>query len=290
MKDPKLVRSKTFFCYPRFYGTVQNTRQQMKPIIMPIKFARRLSGSKRSTESNRHLGFTLAFVAGSTNAGAFLAVRQYTSHMTGMVSSMADNVVLGNIDLAFSAFGGIIAFLSGAATTAVMVNLARRRHMHSEFAFPLLLEAILMLCFGLLGTQLSKIEGMFVPVTVMLLCFMMGLQNAVITKLSNAVIRTTHLTGIITDLGIELGKLFYWNRYISEKEPEVLADRDRILVLTILTLSFFGGGVIGALGFKFIGYALTIPLALLLVLLAAVPAIDDLRVYLQRFQEKKPHL
>ncbi len=203
---------------------------------------------------------------------------------------MADNVVLGNIDLAFSAFGGIIAFLSGAATTAVMVNLARRRHMHSEFAFPLLLEAILMLCFGLLGTQLSKIEGMFVPVTVMLLCFMMGLQNAVITKLSNAVIRTTHLTGIITDLGIELGKLFYWNRYISEKEPEVLADRDRILVLTILTLSFFGGGVIGALGFKFIGYALTIPLALLLVLLAAVPAIDDLRVYLQRFQEKKPHL
>jgi uncharacterized membrane protein YoaK (UPF0700 family) len=56
------------------------------------------------------------------------------------------------------------------------------------------------------------------------------------------------------------------------------------------TLAFVAGGVIGAIGFKFIGYALTIPLALLLVLLAAVPAIDDLRVYLRRCQEKKPPL
>jgi len=254
---------------------------------MPIKYARGLSGRKRSKESNRHLGFTLAFVAGATNAGAYLAVRLYTSHMTGMVSSMADNVVLGNADLALSAFGGIISFLSGAATTAIMVNLARRRHMHSEFAFPLLLEAILMLCFGLLGTQLSQIEGMFVPVTVMLLCFMMGLQNAVITKLSNAVIRTTHLTGIITDLGIELGKLLYWNRHTLQEEPEVMADRDRLMVLTMLILSFFGGGVFGALGFKYIGYALTIPLALLLALLAVVPAIDDFHVFWRRLLDNR---
>ena len=256
---------------------------------MPIQYVRSLSGRKRSKESNRHLGFTLAFIAGATNAGAYRAVKLYTSHMTGMVSSMADNVVLGNSDLALSSFGGIISFLSGAATTAIMVNLARRRHMHSEFAFPLLLEALLMLCFGLLGTQLSKIEGMFVPVTVMLLCFMMGLQNAVITKLSNAVIRTTHLTGIITDLGIEIGKLLYWNRHTLDVEPEVIADRDRLRVLTILILSFFGGGVFGALGFKYIGYGLTIPLALLLTLLAAVPAIDDFHVFWRRLKDNRGH-
>ncbi len=93
-----------------------------------------------------------------------------------------------------------------------MVNYARRQRLNSEYAFPLLLEAALMLCFGLLGAQLFTIKGMFVPTTVMLLCFMMGLQNAVITKLSNAVIRTTHLTGIITDMGTELGKLLYLNR------------------------------------------------------------------------------
>ncbi|NTU45509.1 MAG: DUF1275 domain-containing protein [Chlorobiaceae bacterium] len=254
---------------------------------MPIKYARRLSGRKRSTETNRHLGFALAFVAGATNAGAYLAVKLYTSHMTGMVSSMADNIVLGNRDLALGAFGGVSSFLAGAATTAVMVNFARRRHLHSEFAFPLLLEALLLLSFGLLGAQLSTINGVFVPVTVMLLCFMMGLQNAVITKLSNAVIRTTHLTGIITDMGIELGKLFYWNRHTLEAEDDVVADRDRLRVLVTLTLSFFGGGLFGALGFKAIGYALTVPLALLLVLLAVVPAIDDLRGYLYRVARKR---
>ncbi len=254
---------------------------------MPIKYARRLSGRKRSVETNRHLGFMLAFVAGATNAGAYLAVKLYTSHMTGMVSSMADNLVLGNNDFALSAFGGVVSFLTGAATTAFMVNFARRRHMHSEFAFPLMLEALLMLCFGLLGSQLSLVKGMFVPATVMLLCFMMGLQNAVITKLSNAVIRTTHLTGIITDLGIELGKLFYWNRHLLDASDDVVADRDRLNVLSILTISFFGGGIFGALGFKYIGYAMTIPLALLLILLAVVPAIDDLSVFLRRFSSAK---
>ncbi len=221
-------------------------------------------------------------MAGATNAGAYLAVKLYTSHMTGMVSSIADNVVLGNVDLALSAFGGIISFLCGAAITAIMVNYARRQRLNSEYAFPLLLEAALLLCFGLLGAQLFTIKGMFVPTTVMLLCFMMGLQNAVITKLSNAVIRTTHLTGIITDMGIELGKLLYFNRNTSEKQQDVVANRDRLMVLSCLTLSFFCGGICGALGFKYIGYLLTIPLALLLVLLAIVPAIDDIRVYLRK--------
>ena len=248
---------------------------------MPIDYARRLTGRDRSVDTNRHLGFTLAFVAGATNAGAFLAVRQYTSHMTGIVSSIADNLVLGNVALVLSALGGLVSFVAGAATSAILVNYARRRALQSEFAFPLLLEAALLLCFGLLGARLSRIEGLFVPATVMLLCFMMGLQNAVISKLSNAEIRTTHVTGIITDIGIELGKLAYWNHHAAMPgQPEVLANRPRLRVLSIMALSFFGGGVIGALGFNYVGYIATVPLALLLILLAGVPAIDDLRRYL----------
>lgn len=244
---------------------------------MPIDYARRLTGRDRSEAANRHLGFTLAFVAGATNAGAFLAVKQYTSHMTGIVSSMSDNLALGDLASVLSALGGLISFVAGAATSAILVNHARRRQLQSEYAFPLLLEAGLLLCFGLLGAQLSSIEGLFVPATVMLLCFMMGLQNAVISKLSNAEIRTTHVTGIITDIGIELGKLLYWNRHTRPGQPEVLANRSRLRVLSILALSFFGGGVVGALGFNHAGYIATVPLALLLVLMAAVPVFDDLR-------------
>jgi uncharacterized membrane protein YoaK (UPF0700 family) len=248
---------------------------------MPINYARRLTGSQRTALADRQLGFALAFVAGATNAGGFLAVQQYTSHMTGIVSAMADNLVLGVVDLVLEGTGALVSFVGGAACSAVMVNYARRRHLQSEFAFPLLLEALLLLCFGMLGARLARIEGLFVPATVMLLCFIMGLQNAVITKLSHAEIRTTHVTGVVTDIGIELGKLFYWNRN-PNAIGKVVADRRRLGVLTALVGCFFVGGVTGAIGFKVLGYVSTVPLALILVVLAGVPAIDDMRVWARR--------
>jgi uncharacterized membrane protein YoaK (UPF0700 family) len=249
---------------------------------MPIETSRRLTGRVRTTVANQRLGVALAFIAGATNAGAFLAVQQYTSHMTGMVSSMADSLVLGDLPLAASAFGALLSFLAGAAASAILVNLAKRRGLKSQFALPLLLEAALLLLFGLIGAWLATIRGLFVPMTVMLLCFIMGLQNALITKISRAEIRTTHVTGLVTDIGIELGKLFYWNRLQQDPALHVAADRERLQVLSLLVLGFFVGGILGAIGFQRIGYATTLPLAGLLVAMAAVPAVDDLRDYLAR--------
>lgn len=244
---------------------------------MPVDFVRGLTGRHRTADNNRWLGLALAFTAGAINAGGYLAVRQYTSHMTGIVSSMADNLALGDTEMVLNGIGGLLSFVAGAACSAVMVNYARRRQLNSEYAFPLLLESALLLCFGLLGSQLSAIEGLFVPLTVMLLCFIMGLQNAVISKLSHAEIRTTHMTGVITDIGIELGKLAYMSRTNPAGQPAVRANRERLKVLLSLLGCFFVGGVAGALGFKHVGYASTAWLALVLVLLAGVPAIDDVR-------------
>lgn len=251
---------------------------------MPINYARSLTGRRRTAAANRHLGFALAFVAGAINAGGFLAVRQYTSHMTGIVSAVADNLVVGAYPLAFAGAGAILSFVCGAACTAVLVNYVRRQNLDSGYALPLLVEAILLLGFGVAGARTTATDGMFVSVTVLLLCFMMGLQNAVITKLSNAEIRTTHMTGIVTDIGIELGRLLYWNADGGLKRPKVLANRSRLATLTLLLLAFFGGGVAGALGFKHIGYLATVPLAGLLCALAIVPAIDDLGLVLARLK------
>ena len=170
-----------------------------------------------------------------------------------------------------------MSFLSGAVCSTVMVNVARRRQLNSEYAFPLLLEALLLLGFGVLGAQLAEVRGLFVPATVMLLCFIMGLQNAVITKLSGAVIRTTHVTGVVTDIGIELGRLLVRSAQFN---------RTHLDTLTRLALSFFFGGVMGALGFKQVGYVSTVPLALVLVSLAGVPAMDDLLSLVRDWQVK----
>ncbi|WP_411280428.1 YoaK family protein [Gemmatimonas sp.] len=244
---------------------------------MPIDYARRLTGTVRTKRENSHLGVGLAFVAGATNAGAYLAVSQYTSHMTGIVSSMADAVVLGQTEVFLTGVGSLCAFTLGAATTAVMVNFARRRGLSSAYALPLLVEAALLLIFGFLGARLQLVHSIFVPATVSLLSFMMGLQNAVITKISQSEIRTTHVTGIVTDIGIELGKYVYVNRHESSAAPRVMADRRRLKLLTMLLASFFSGGVLGAIGFRSIGYSATIPLAVVLLTLAAVPAFDDVR-------------
>lgn len=243
---------------------------------MPVDYLRSLTGHERSRRSDRHLGYALAFVAGAVNAGGFLAVGRYTSHMTGMVSSMADAAVLGDLAVLLAALAAILAFVSGSAITAILTNWAARRHLRSRYALSLLLEALLLLLFGLAGSYLAELHELLIPATVLLLCFIMGLQNALITKISSAVIRTTHVTGLTTDIGIELGKLFYINRDLDHR-PAVLANRAKLRLHSSLWICFLAGGVVGALGFKHVGYTATIPLALLLCILAAVPAVDDLR-------------
>ncbi|MGV2288400.1 YoaK family protein [Trinickia sp. YCB016] len=246
---------------------------------MPINYLRGFTTPERTEATNRRLGRSLAFVAGAANAGGFLAVGQYTSHMSGIVSSLADNLALGELGLVVAGFSALLSFLVGAATSAILINWGRRRRLRSLYATPLAIEAVLLLCFGLLGSQLEQHRLLFLPATVCLLCFVMGLQNAMITKISRAEIRTTHVTGLVTDIGIELGKLFYWNgnaRMTSELGV-VRADRQRLALLGSLLLAFLAGGLAGAAGFKHLGYISTLPLAIVLLVLAAVPLFDDMR-------------
>ncbi|MGL5986395.1 MAG: YoaK family protein [Burkholderiales bacterium] len=244
---------------------------------MPLEYLRELSGHQRQTRGNRHLGLSLAFIAGAVNAGGFLAVGHYTSHMTGLLSATADHLALGEVWMAMAALVAILTFVAGAATTALQINWAQRRQLRSQFALSLLLEAMLLLLFGLAGAYLQQMDDFFLPGTVLLLCYIMGLQNAIITKVSRAEIRTTHVTGLVTDIGIELGKMFYYNRSHDKGEP-VQANRDKLFLHLKLVGCFFVGGVLGALAFKRIGYSATLPLALWLIALAVVPIWDDLRL------------
>jgi len=237
---------------------------------MPLFYLRRLTGRERTETANRHLARYLAFIAGAANAGGFLAVRQYTSHMSGIVSLMADNLAMGSVWLMLSGLAAVMSFLLGAFLTTLYVRWARGRGMESEYALPLLGEAVLLLIFGLTGRVFS---GGHVLDTVMLLCFTMGLQNAIITKISDAVIRTTHLTGMLTDIGIALGRLMHG----GPEDVVANAELTRLRLLSSLVVLFFAGGVVGALGFKHVGFLFTVPLALVLLLLAAMPVLDDVR-------------
>jgi uncharacterized membrane protein YoaK (UPF0700 family) len=242
-----------------------------------VRRLRFLTNRHRAPSTNTALGLLLAFNAGAVNAGGFLVLHMYTSHMTGFASQLADGIVLGNLTLLLNALGAILAFTTGAAVCAVLVNWARQHRLHGVYALPLLLEAALMFPFGLAGAiTLTWATPFAVPLTVLLLSFIMGLQNAVASKTSGGSTRTTHMTGNITDMGIELGKMFYWNRHMPSTPLPVRHDRSRLRRSGGLVGMFVLGGTVGALGFKYVGFVCVVPLAALLLVLSIPPLLRDL--------------
>lgn len=233
------------------------------------RLLRAATAHHRSDAADLVLAVVLTFVAGAINAGGFLAVGQYTSHMTGIVSAIADHIVLGTYGLAVMGAVSLTAFVAGASTSALLINWGRRNTREKQYAYPIALEALLLLGFGVLGVSTPTAPGVL-ALALPLLCFLMGLQNATITKLSGARIRTTHLTGMVTDIGIEIGKLVYVHRDAGKlAHLRVRADRKKLAILGILVTTFLVGGIVGAFGFSVYGYVFCIPLAVLLFLLAS---------------------
>lgn len=238
-------------------------------------------GSLRDEAQNRQLAWSMAFVAGAVNAGGFLAVGHYTSHMTGVVSTMGDELALGEWTVAGVALTMLVAFVSGAFLSTTLISLGQRLNLRSRYAIGLLCEAALLLLFGISGSQLNERMDFFVPATVMLLCFIMGLHNALTTNLSGAAVRTTHLTGVVTDIGIELSRLVYFNWRDRSNTAKILADRKKLALVSLVFTSFFVGAVTGAIGFKRYGFKVTIPLAGFLCYLAIRPVLHEIRVYVR---------
>ena len=243
-------------------------------------------GALRSEALNRQLAWAMAFVAGAVNAGGFLAVGHYTSHMTGVASTMADMMALGDMETALAALAMMLSFMAGAFLCTTLISLGQRRRMRSRYALTLVLEAGFLLLFGLMGARLETEIRFTLPTTVMLLCFIMGMHNAVTSIISGAAVRTTHMTGTVTDIGIELSRLAYVNRHQRPGRERIVANRQKLILLLLLLVSFIGGGVTGALAFKHVGYKATIPLALFLCFLAARPLLLEVRLLLHRIRKQ----
>lgn len=231
-----------------------------------------LCSPERTPALNQRLANVLALVAGILNSVGFVAVATYTSHMTGIVASVADAIVAGPIEIVIAGVVAIFFFITGAATCALIFNWGRRRQLNGRYANIVLIEGCAMLVFGLVADAVTFSLRNYLIIAV--LCFTMGLQNALITKVSGAAIRTTHVTGMVTDIGIELGKMAYRNS--STDQDPVRGDTKKLLMHTILVALFFGGGILGALGYVWFGFFTIIPPALALILIAIRPVLADL--------------
>lgn len=234
-----------------------------------MNYLKKLISKHRSQKLNENLGLILAFIAGYINAGGYFIVQQYTSHMTGILSISADEIALGHYTIGLIMLGFIFCFIFGASITTIAVIKARDNNLHSQFAFPLLLEAILLIVIVIFNL-LYLGESFVIPATIASLCFLMGLQNALITKASTAIIRTTHITGMTTDLGIELGRAFL-SREKSSKE----FNKKKAWLHAIIITAFFVGGFIGAIATSNTKSIGLLPIAGLLILISTPALFRD---------------
>ncbi len=227
-----------------------------------LSIAVALVAHRRSTETDAMLATLLAAVAGAVNAGGFFVVGQYTSHMTGYLAQAADNLAVGNFAFVLTAAAAVGSFIFGAGLSAFLVNWAKQRRYQLQYALPLAFQGLALFLFSLSDSFVVR-PSVFAQLVG--LCVLMGMQNATITKLSKARIRTTHATGMVTDIGIELGRAVFGQ---VMQGSTVKADRRKLSILIRLVLAFLGGGVFGALGFASMGFLFAMPLALILIAIA----------------------
>ncbi|RBM06826.1 YoaK family protein [Novacetimonas cocois] len=198
---------------------------------------------ERNAIIDRRLGCSLAAIAGAVNAAGFLAVGYYSANMTGNVSALAGGLHEGRMGLVLSCCGLVVAFVAGAVLSALLVNAGRRRRLPSIYARSILLEGCLL---GLLGAVdlLFSVQPRG-PTLAYGLSFLMGLQNATVTRISGARVRTTHMTGMLTDVGLELAD--WLDGFFHPVSPARRAGTcERLGLHAAIVLSFTLGGIAGA--------------------------------------------
>ena len=172
--------------------------------------------------------------------------------------------------------GGLFCFATGVVLATGLVGFARQRKLQIEYALPLLLEALMLILIGLVDAQGTVADGLELFAVVMVLCLSMGMQNAAVTLMSNAEIRTTNIFPILAAIGAELGQRIATDVGDPTGQTEPPPRNARLALLSLLALYFFLGLTVGWLGFDQMGFAAILAFAVPLTVMALVPAIDDL--------------
>ena len=221
--------------------------------------------------------FLLSFLAGNINSGGYLACHRFVSHITGFATLAGIDFeqknwvdALGTLIIPIFFLGGVI--LSG--------YLTEKRYAHKvqgqKFAPVFGLIAVL-LGFVAIGGYLDWFGRFGDPalirhdfILLACLCGACGLQNAAITTASGYTIRTTHLTGLTTDLGLGIVKMVFKDHNKKNYTEEKLANLLR--VGTILSFSF--GSFVGAMIFvqnQYLGFVFPMLVAIYFAFLAQHP-------------------
>lgn len=219
-------------------------------------------GKGRTYSHNLRLASILSAVAGIVNITGVLALGTLTTNVTGHFAFFSEELFFRRYETALVYLFYILFFLLGAFVSSLLMEWTARRKHRASYVIPILVEMAILLAVSFSHMLFPKGHPSLAILLPGLLLFAMGLQNALVTRVSQSVVRTTHLTGLFTDLGIELSQVFFY----KEKAERTQLNKSIFLKLMIIGCFFLGGNV-GA--FVFAGFGLkTLVLALALLLFA----------------------
>jgi uncharacterized membrane protein YoaK (UPF0700 family) len=170
--------------------------------------------------------------------------------MTGNVSTLSSLIALGNWMHGLGYAAIVLTFIGGATVSTLVIDSGLRRRVDTVYALVVLVEAVLLATLGGLELILPPVQG--VPLMILGLSFLMGLQNAIVTHISDARVRTTHVSGMSTDIGIGLARLIAIARgHASDTTRPAVLAKLRLHAQTVGC--FLAGGVVGVFLYLAIG-------------------------------------
>jgi len=205
-------------------------------------------GKGRTFVHNLRLATLLSLVAGIVNICGVFSIKILTTNVTGHFAFLAEELVLKNYSLAFSFLSFVLCFLVGSFVSGFLTQIISRSRFKLSPVVPPMIIEIVTLVLVWFYSYFYGVAGNNAQIIASALLFAMGIQNSLVTQVSKSIVRTTHLTGLVTDLGIDLAQLFF---YRKPKDAKKLSQS--IYLRMAIILFFFLGCVIGGFLFKVYG-------------------------------------
>ncbi|MFC4873943.1 YoaK family protein [Negadavirga shengliensis] len=217
---------------------------------------------RRSIKENLLLAATTASASGITNVASVIAFFAFTSNVTGHVAIFAEEVVKGHWHQVYIVLVWLLLFLFGAFLANYLISSIAKKGRYLSHAAPVFIEILVLSVIAIYGHYYYEETLRETECLVGGLLFCMGLQNSMVSTISGGVVKTTHVTGLFTDLGAELSQ---WLHPITPRS-KVLKER---LTLRFTVLGFYIiGGLVG--GWFFLKYDFLAFFLVILILIFVV--------------------
>jgi uncharacterized membrane protein YoaK (UPF0700 family) len=222
----------------------------------------RQSKGDRTLRENLMLASSTAAVAGITNVVGMLTFLSFTTNITGHVANLSKHIVEQNFSEVLIFLLWLFMFFAGAFLSSFIVRSLEDKSYYRAHSIPVIIEIIIMLFVAVYGHHFYQETQTEREIVIATILFSMGMQNSLVSTISGGLIKSSHLTGLFTDLG---GDVAEWLHPNAEKTEVV---RNKIYIRFTILGFYLLGGIIGGYFFNLYEFAIfyCVPVILLTIL------------------------